>query len=352
MGSYVHSIILPVLSARLWAIGLPNDYEVPTVPGGSKNLKSEVPEFSDTGSRLYGTSDYGKTWTHRGYLDPELLGLGERGKVDLAIFIPDTRHSGQHVAWLYELKPDHVARARGYRSEVNHYLDYFPPVHRWKAPIPPWPPVTWKISRKSIGPSLAALRIAPAVFDPIIIESDVAALIIHFGPPPASEDGLLVYRTEPRRRRPGEPSMARQHLERTLQRLQVDTRGSFQVRLPVVASQVVIGGAMLAWAATGVAALLAVQAPAAIAAAQAAYQADTAARLANALRVMETARRVRIAAETARAAGGAVYRIAGSGSAAATEVAAEAEAIAAASQAAAVRTQVLNATTQVMRTVR
>ena len=335
VGVLLHQIILPMLSARLWAIGIENDYEVPTVKGGAKKAQSERPGAST-------------------YLDRKFLGATKRGKggVDLALFLPGR-------AELYELKPDHPTLYNQYRSEVNSYTEYFPAAHKWRHAMAPWGRRTWTTPRARIGTSLGPLHAQSRLFDPIVIEGPTMDIIIRFGPPRDHSSGLIVYQEpEVRRRLPGEPTLVQRHHARTVRMLQVNARASAEARAPVVVSQIIIGGSMLLWVAAG---LAAVAVEAGVAAMEAAIAAERLARLRAALaaltRAADTAKRVRIAVQTADAVGrvriatGVAAEAAGGAAELAGATAAEAvavdEAMAAASEAVAPR--VMRVATEVAR---
>jgi RHS repeat-associated protein len=133
-GTFIHAIVLRTLSRRLDRIKIANQYEIETLPGGTKNIKTN-----------------------------------HNGSVDLALFTKDPKKKNEYRADLYELKPHSPYDYQEYVSEVDHYTEYFPKKVG-----------SYKVSEARIGTALEILEVvAPQLFDPIEIETSFAELTIN-----------------------------------------------------------------------------------------------------------------------------------------------------------------------------
>lgn len=163
LGTLIHNVVLHTLQLRLAVLGVTSLIERETEPDGSKNLNSEKP-----------------------------------GRVDLALLLPDVQKPNQVRAQLYELKPRVPEKYEDYRSEVEHYTEYFPK----------------KVDGKSVSDVKAgtALNVAekgiPQLFDPIQISNSSIEVTINIGLAHDNNNhpipGLIVYDVGVRQKRPGE----------------------------------------------------------------------------------------------------------------------------------------------------
>ncbi|HEU5032975.1 MAG TPA: SpvB/TcaC N-terminal domain-containing protein [Spirillospora sp.] len=163
LGSVVHRAVLDVLRLRLAVLGASSLVETETLPGGSKNMKTD-----------------------------------ETGHVDLAVMLPDRATPGAYEAHLYEVKPNNPEKYEKYISEVDHYTDYFP--HEVAG---------MSISHASIGIAVeAATKIDPRVLAPMVFVNESLEVTIRLdlarGNNNRPKKGLLVYDVDVRSRRPGE----------------------------------------------------------------------------------------------------------------------------------------------------
>jgi hypothetical protein len=153
IGTLIHKLVLRRLSARLSEIGVSNDFEIPA-PRGSKKVWSDADGF-----------------------------------IDLLVTLRIPERPVHIEAQLYELKPNNPHRYQSYVSEVEHYVEYFPRSFR-----------LMRVDRCLKGKILHFVkRVAPNVFDPIIIQSPGVDVSIRFWPAidnKGSVDGLIVYEWE------------------------------------------------------------------------------------------------------------------------------------------------------------
>jgi hypothetical protein len=205
-GSVIHALVLRIIYLRLWAIGIPNEFEIPT-PGGSKKISSDYP-----------------------------------GRVDLSIFLPASKKPGTWEAHLYELKPFSPHRYKDYVSEVNHYTDYFPPQVTVRG-------VVYRISRARIGETLAYVeRNFPQVFAPITLRTPFIEIFLRFfiakdgkGDP---LDGVIYYVLG--WRQPPPQGEEQSNIERAVEMLKVRARKTAaaqahgQVRIAAVAGALIV----------------------------------------------------------------------------------------------------------------
>ena len=185
IGTWVHEVALPVLSARLLAVGIANSFEIPTLPDGSKNIKTT-----------------------------------KKGSIDLALFFGDPKKTGEYKAHVYELKPLVPSDYQNYVSEVDHYTEHFPKQVG-----------QYRISDAKIGDALSVLaNVAPHLLDPIEIRGPQGTVTVDLALAKDNNSlpipGLIVYTIRAQRKEKEKEQQPSRELRATRDRQDAKETGS------------------------------------------------------------------------------------------------------------------------------
>ena len=204
VGTYMHKLLLRVLSIRLWAIGVPNRHEIES-PRGSKKVKSD-----------------------------------EKGKVDLGVFGTSYPEQAMWDAHLYELKPFSPVNYRRYRSEVESYTEYFPPEVSIRH-------LVYRVKRALVGRLLGPIeQFRPQVFEPVVLTTPLVEIVIRIlvakDSAGAPLDGVVYYAWGWRSRRRDETS----NVQRVAEMLKVRVRQTAAAQAHGQARMAIIAGGIIA----------------------------------------------------------------------------------------------------------